>query len=110
MSESRSQLPAASTQPDQYGILIPCPQDEFASFLSGLLGKPQVAKGNFTGTFTVGLEELENFYHLLDQRVTEQNRGSLVQFTALISFDDGTSIELPSLADLKAYTEVRPSI
>ncbi len=106
MSEPRSATEIAGRS--QYGILIPCPQDEFTTFISGLLGKPQIAKGSFTGTFCVKLEDIDNFFHLIDQRVTEQNRGNLVQFTALVKFDDGTSIELPSLEYLHSYSEVRP--
>jgi hypothetical protein len=101
-----------TTRPDdtEYGVLVPCAPDQFADFMSKLLGKPQVAEGHFEGPFDIELRDIENFYYLIEQRVTEQNKGRLIQFTTNIYFDDGTSVEVQTLSGLKAYSEVRPLV
>jgi hypothetical protein len=94
----------------EYGVLVPCQPEQFADFMSKLLGKPQVAEGQFFGSFDIELRDIENFYYLIEQRVTEQNKGRLLQFTSNIYFDDGTSVEVESLPGLKVYSEVRPLV
>ena len=58
----------------------------------------------------VTLDDVENFHHLIQQRVQEQNKGALVQLTITIQYDDGTSVELNSVEHLRAYAEVRAVI
>jgi hypothetical protein len=58
----------------------------------------------------VTLKDVENFFLLVQQRVSEQNNGQLIQFTVLIRFDNGTSVELQSLEQLHAYSEIRPVV
>jgi hypothetical protein len=58
----------------------------------------------------ITLDSIENFYHLIQQRITQQNSGVLVRFTCLIQYQDGTSIELNNIDDLRIYTEVGPKI
>ena len=94
----------------EYGVLVPCRPEEFVEFISKLLGKPQIAEGVFHGPFDIDITDVENFYHLIEQRLSEQNKGRLVQFTTNISFDDGTSVEVPSLDGIRSYSEVRPIV
>lgn len=60
--------------------------------------------------FEITKQELVNIYHLIYQRIDQQNHGTLIQFTTRIVFDDGTSVLLNSLDDLLNYHEVRPVI
>ena len=78
--------------------------------MANLLGKPQTIRNIYTGSFDLGREEIENVFHLVDQRVTQQNEASLVQFIVLISYDDRSSVLLNSLEDFVRYREVRPVI
>jgi hypothetical protein len=105
---SMAGTPPQISQP--YGLLVHCPAEEFADFISKLLGKPQIASGGFQGPFRITLDSVDNFYHLIQQRVHEQNKGSLVQFAVSVQYDDGTSVEVTSIEYLKAYAEVRPVI
>jgi hypothetical protein len=102
--------PEVRPQDAQYSILVPCPPEKFADFMSKLLGKPQVVEGRFRGPFNIELTDIENFYHLIQYRITEQNKGQLIQFTSNINYDDGTSVEVEGLANLKTYSEVRPLV
>jgi len=94
----------------QYSVLVPCPPEDFADFISKLLGKPQVAEGRFRGPFNIELIDIENFYQLIQYRITEQNKGQLIQFNSHINYNDGTSVEIESLNTLKMYSEVRPLV
>ncbi|MEX0752125.1 MAG: hypothetical protein WD073_04275 [Xanthobacteraceae bacterium] len=58
----------------------------------------------------MGKAEVENLYHLVDQRVSSQNDATLVQFIARIVYDDDSSVLLNSFADFTSYTEVRPLV
>lgn len=100
----------SSGRDQQFAVMVPCSQEKFGEFIAGLLGKPHVIRGAFSGTFDISLEDVENFYHLLNQRITEQNSAHLVQFSALVKFNDGTSVEIPSLDDLRKYSEVKPVV
>jgi hypothetical protein len=109
MAEERA---AVSTQRnvDDYQIVLPCDPKDFRDFVSGLLGKPQTIARGFLGPFDITRSDIENFYHLIDQRVQQQNEATLISFTATIVYDDRSSVQLNSLADFMAYNEVRPLI
>jgi hypothetical protein len=86
---------------------FPCDLDTLRSFISGLLGKPQTLEQNITGPFELTKDEVTNIFHLVDQRV-QQNQGVLVQFTVKIIYQDGSTVLLNSLQDFSVYNEVRP--
>lgn len=90
----------------EVGVILPCTQEEFGAFISKLLGRPQVIRGIAFGVFDIARQDVENTYHLIDQRV-QQNGGTLVEFNIRIGYDDNSSVELRSLAEFAAYREVR---
>jgi hypothetical protein len=91
-------------------VLLPCEPDQFRDFIAGLLGKPQVIGRVIRGPFNVGRNDIENLYHLIDQRISSQNDATLIQFTARIVFDDSSSVLLNSFADFVSYKEVKPLV
>lgn len=91
-------------------LSIPCESEKFAEFISGLMGKPQEISRKFIGTLCLKLQDVENFYHLIEQRVQEQQKANLIQFHVAINYTDGSSVKLGSLQKLKEYSEVRPLI
>jgi hypothetical protein len=93
-----------------YTVQLPCSPDTFTTFISGLLGKPQTIEQTFRGQFEITKADVESIFHLVDQRVKQQNEASLVQFTVKIVYDDGSSVLLNSLAEFLHYTEVRPIV
>jgi hypothetical protein len=91
-------------------IQLPCSQEAFASFISGLLGEQQEIKRTFSGSFTLGIPDIENFHYLIDQRIREQNQHHLVSFKATILYSDGSSVSVNGLDNLKKYAEIRPLV
>lgn len=94
----------------RYAVMIPCPQEDFAKFISGLLGRPQTLERHHQGSFDVSHKDIENTYHLVNQRVTQQNVASLIQFTVKILYSDNSSVLLNSFDDFQNYNEIKPLV
>jgi hypothetical protein len=94
----------------QFGIMLPCEPRYFCTFLSGLLGKPQTIEKGFALTYELTRDEVINLYHLVDQRIHQQNDANLIQFTVKIFYSDDSSVLLNSLEDFTLYKEIRPII
>lgn len=93
-----------------FAVMIPCAQEDFASFISGLLGKPQTLERMHVSAFEVNRLGIENLFHLIDQRLRQQNDATLLQFTVRIVYDDDSSVLLNSFEDFRQYVEVRPLV
>ena len=94
----------------EFELVIPIDPQTLGGFISDLLRRPQTIKRRFRGSFDIGKQEIVNVFHLVHQRVLQQNRGSLVQFTVTIAYDDGSTVTVNSLDDFQAYAEVRPQV
>jgi hypothetical protein len=94
--------------PNATAIVLPCPPHEFAAFIASLLGRPQRISKVMHGVFDLGKTDLIQFYHLIDQRITQQNDATLVQFSADVLYQDGSSVLLDSLNAFETYNEIRP--
>ena len=90
-------------------LLLPVAEKDFADFITSLLGKPQTIEAVFPGPFDLGVQNIEDCFHVVDQRVT-QDEAALVQFSVRIIYDDGTSVLLNSIEEFKSHREVRPAI
>ena len=93
---------------DNYAVMLPCNPNDFGEFISGLLGKPQTIEKAFRGTFEISKNNIINTYHLIEQRIQQQNDAQLIQFTVKIFYNDDTSVLLNSLFDFEHYNEIRP--
>lgn len=111
MSENDSlgnEKPVTPAVGTQFGVMLPCAPDQFGEFVSGLLGKPQTIEKSMHGIFELERQDVVNTFHLLDQRIHQQNDASLIQFTVRILYDDDSSVLLNSISDFESYTEIRP--
>lgn len=91
-------------------IQLPFNEDGFKEFITGLLGKPQTVNANLHGDFNIELKHIEQLYTLINQRVTQQNEASLIQYTARIIFKDDSSVLLNSFEDFITYNEIKPLV
>lgn len=89
-------------------VVLPCRPEDFRSFISGLLGRPQTISKGFRGAFDINADHVQDLHSLITQRVYQQNKANLIQFTARIVFDDNSSVLLNSLEEFMTYREVRP--
>jgi hypothetical protein len=107
MSDERKLL---EPQRSEGTVVLPCEPDQFRDFIAGLLGRPQTISRRISGPFEVTRRDIENLFHLMEQRVSSQNDATLIQFTARIVYDDNSSVLLNSFADFQAYSEVKPLV
>lgn len=99
-----------STQPPvpPGSLVLPIDQEEFKKFITGLLGKPQTLESTLRGCFELDARDVENTFHLVQQRVTQQNAATLIQFTVKLVYEDNSTVLLNSLEAFKTHAEVRP--
>lgn len=95
---------------DQHAIVIPIDPNTLGGFIGSLLGRPQTIENSFLGHFDLDRKHIENVFHLVDQRIRQQNKGTLVQFTVTIMYADESSVLLNSIDDFINYSEVRPQV
>lgn len=107
----KKQNEIAELQDFQKGYLtLPFNSDQFATFIRGLLGTPQTITKRIRGNFEIHLKDLQNFHDLINQRITQQNNGKLIQLKTQIYYTDESSVTLGSYAELETYNEVKPVI
>jgi len=97
-------------EPTVHSVVLPCGPEHFRDFIGGLLGQPQTINRAIYGSFEVSRRDVENLFHLIEQRLSSQNEAELIQFTARIINNDNSSVLLNSLADFQSYNEVKPLI
>ena len=88
---------------DPYYVVLPCEVQDFQKFVSGLLGKPQELRGDIQGKFKITNVEIVNIYHLLEQRMKNQNDAALIHFSISVHYDDGHSVVHNNIAEFKNY-------
>jgi hypothetical protein len=91
-------------------LTLPFNEGQFKEFIKGLLGTPQTITKRIRGNFQMELKDLQNFYDLIDQRITQQNNGKLIQLKTQIYYSDDSSVILSSYEELITYNEVKPII
>ena len=98
-------------EPDNnVAVVVPCKPSEFGNFLSNLLSKPQSLIGEKEGVFEIDNKAISNVYHLVDQRVKTQNKGTLANFEIKITYDNGTSVSHKSVGEFEKYYPTEPGI
>ncbi len=91
-------------------VFLPCDASTFGEFIKKLLGRPQTIERGLPGPFVVSREKLSDVFHLVAQRIEQQNESTLIQFTIQIMYHDGSSVLLDSLDTYQQYNEVRPLV
>lgn len=89
-------------------VVLPYNEKEFNDFLKGLLGKPQKIENKYPCCYKIGVDEIINVYHLVEQRINQQNKSSLVRYTTTISYNDGSSTTLAGIESLETFRETKP--
>jgi hypothetical protein len=88
------------------GLLIPCSTADFGEFISGLLKTPRTISRYREAVFEVSKGDIEELYHLIYQRITEQAPSSLIKCEMYIFYENGKSVELSALQEFSRYAEI----
>lgn len=69
--------------PEQGGtIVLPFSKEDFGSFVSGLLGKPQVIESLVPGVFTLTRDDVVNAFHLVNLTRESSSRTTAYSFNS----------------------------
>jgi len=81
--------------------------EQLQSILRNTERDTKVIFGALRGTFDLDKNKVENFFHLVEQRVREQNRPSASVCEVSVYYNDGTSRKFPSIEEFGDYSETR---
>lgn len=101
-------LPQKNEKPEKALVVFEGDKESFENFIKSLLGKPQTISNNISGRFEINANDIQNIYHLINQRIKQQNEGTLIQFKAKYIYSDNSSILLSSIEELTSYVEIKP--
>lgn len=96
-ADNRSDTPTEGTLEGQ----------QLQSLLRTTSREHKVIFGAHRGVFDLSRSDIENFVHLVDQRVAEQNACGASNCEIAVYYNDGTSRRFPSLEDFNQYSETR---
>jgi hypothetical protein len=88
-------------------VRLPFTQEGFEEFIKSLLGEPQSLEGVIDDSFIIDFKGVELIHYTIHQRITQQNKGSFIQFVANIRFDDNTNMRFNSLDSLLSYNHIK---
>lgn len=91
---------------NSYRVVLPCSPDDFAEFVSSILGKGLTIDKTFPEAFDLSTSNLEQLFHLFVQR-SQQNSGKLVSFSAKIYYTDKSTASFNSPEDYFSHNEVK---
>lgn len=77
------------------------------SLLEHTTADRKVIIGALRGIFDLDRAAVENFFHIVDQRVNEQNGCTASTCEIGIYYNDGTSRKFPSISSFQQYSETR---
>ncbi|MEV4781356.1 hypothetical protein [Burkholderia sp. LMU1-1-1.1] len=98
------------SHPNGHSLVIPVDPESLGSFISGLLGRPQTIEKRIFGEFDLNKAHLIDLFCLVDQRISQQNKGQLIQFSLNIIYSDDSSVLLNGLSDFESYRDVNDKI
>lgn len=101
---------AIGSDSTEVAVVIPCDPKDFGEFIGSLLGKSQEIEKSIYGKFFIEKDNIEDIFHLINQRVSQQNSGVLVSFTITIYYDDDSNVRLNSIDEFLRYAEVKPRL
>jgi hypothetical protein len=92
------------------GLLVPCETNEFAEFLSGLLKTPKIVRYRSTEPFVLRHRDIEDFFRILNQRISEQLKNSVISFDISIFYDNGISHQFSTMSEFSEHRDLSNSV
>lgn len=88
-------------------ISLPVNHDQLGGFISSLLGQSQTIERELYGTFSIDHSWLVHLHSLIDQRIKQQNHGSLTAFKAIIFYKNNLKRTLTSIEAFEHFSETK---
>jgi hypothetical protein len=81
--------------------------EKLRTLLQRTASSTKVTLGAHRGVFDLDKDKIENFYHLIDQRIQEQNGCDASSCEVSIYYTDASSRRFPTIEEFKGYAETR---
>lgn len=107
MTDKKLSITLTNDESDEKFIQVPIKQKDFGNFISNLLGQPESISGYESGSFIVNHEQLVNLHRLIEQRIKLQAQSTLVDFSALIRYDDAPERKITTASGFIHLSETR---
>jgi hypothetical protein len=104
MSNSIQKLPL---EYNQSSITFPLNEESFKEWIVSLLGKPESIEAHLKGSFEIGMQDFIDICTVIDDRITNQNLSSLLEFKAKLFFDNDSSMTFNGVDSFINYVERR---
>ena len=88
-------------------VSLPVDREQLGKFIASLLGQQQSIEREAYGTFSIDHAWLLHIHSLIDQRIHQQNHGSLTAFTATIYYYNDLKRELSSIEAFEHFAETK---
>ncbi|EPH6098504.1 hypothetical protein ACS0KQ_003548 [Vibrio cholerae] len=105
-----SVIPNSTPDESNTVISIPLSKKDLGGFISDLLGQKQSLERTYDITFEIDHSWLMNLHEMIDQRISQQSNSHLINFTAVVYFDNGAKRTITTLEAFRAYHETKPEI
>lgn len=89
-------------------LSFPINEEGFKTFIKTLLGRPQEISRTIIGLFEINREDINHIHQAISQRIHQQNKSCLIQFSARMVFQDNSTTLLGSFEEFMTYNEIRP--
>lgn len=91
-------------------VSVMMPGRDLAEFIAEMLGQRRTLSRDFQTTFRINQDWLTGLVEIIDQRVSAQNQGKLVGFTAQFFYLGGKKISLYKKGDFSSFNDVSQDI
>jgi hypothetical protein len=88
-------------------LKLPITDGDFKEFISKLLGKSEMLEGVFFGHFELTREVIRDLTDMLDQRITQQNKGKLIHFIVKFYFSNNTTQTVTDFPSFLTFREAK---
>lgn len=88
-------------------IALALPKENVASIIMDFLGSKEKLTYSKNGYFQLGVGDLQQYYYLIEQKISKEYSSYLDFFEVVINYNDGTSRKINNKESLESYHESR---
>ncbi|WP_333797086.1 hypothetical protein [Rheinheimera sp.] len=95
---------------EEFLISFPIAKKDLGNFVSNLLGQKQSLERTYPIDFEMDHTWLINLHDCIEQRISQQSHSQLLNFRAVIYFDNGAKRTITTFESFRSYIETKPLI
>lgn len=92
---------------EKLSLTLPLKKKDLGDFISSLLGQQQSMERDLSVKFDIDHHWLINLHELIDQRIKQQQDGTMIEFIAIVHFDSGLSRSITAIEAFNGYNETK---